>query len=146
MKEITTEIEIDATPKRVWRVLMDFAAYPEWNPFVRTMEGQARVGTRLKAYLKASKGLGMTIKPTVLVADPDRELRWLGRTLLPGVFDGEHYFLIEPLGPNKVRFTQGERFRGALVFLIGALGVIKNARRGFVDLNQALKDRAEQPA
>ena len=146
MKEITTEIEIDASPERVWAVLTDFSAYPEWNPFVRTVEGQTVVGTRLKAYVKASKGLGMTIKPTVLVADPNRELRWLGRTLLPGVFDGEHYFTIEALGSDRVRFTQGERFRGALVWLMGAIGVIKNARGGFVDLNQALKDRAEHPA
>jgi uncharacterized membrane protein len=34
MKEIHTEIEINAPAEKVWRVLTDFAAYPEWNPFV----------------------------------------------------------------------------------------------------------------
>jgi uncharacterized protein YndB with AHSA1/START domain len=32
MKEIHTEIEINASAEKVWRVLTDFAAYSEWNP------------------------------------------------------------------------------------------------------------------
>ncbi len=30
MKQIHTEIEIDATPEEVWGVLTDFGRYPEW--------------------------------------------------------------------------------------------------------------------
>ncbi len=33
MKEIHTEIEINAPAGKVWRVLTDFPSYPEWNPF-----------------------------------------------------------------------------------------------------------------
>jgi uncharacterized protein YndB with AHSA1/START domain len=32
MRELRDEIEIEATPERVWEILTDFAAYPEWNP------------------------------------------------------------------------------------------------------------------
>lgn len=40
-REIDTEIFIDASAESVWHVLTDFAAYPDWNPFIRTIEGQA---------------------------------------------------------------------------------------------------------
>jgi Polyketide cyclase / dehydrase and lipid transport len=40
MKEIHTEIEINAPGESVWRALTDFAAYPEWNPFIRRVEGE----------------------------------------------------------------------------------------------------------
>ena len=38
----------------------------------------------------------MTFAPTVIRAARNQELRWLGRLLLPGVFDGEHSFQLSP--------------------------------------------------
>ena len=43
------------------------------------------VGDRLKVYIKASKGMGMSFKPTVLRAESNREFRWIGRLLMPGL-------------------------------------------------------------
>jgi uncharacterized protein YndB with AHSA1/START domain len=33
-RPLHTEIEIEASPDRVWKTLTDFAAYPDWNPFI----------------------------------------------------------------------------------------------------------------
>ena len=143
MKEISSEIEINASPERVWQVLTDFSALPDWNPFIRTAEGNLNVGDRLKVYIKASKGMGMSFKPTVLRAEPNRELRWIGRLLMPGLMDGEHSFIIEPLEGNHVRFVQTESFTGVLVLFMSAMGVFKNALIGFDEMNQALKRQAE---
>ena len=35
--KLQTEIEIDADADRVWTILVDFAAYPEWNPFTGSL-------------------------------------------------------------------------------------------------------------
>ena len=83
----------------------------------------------------------MTFKPTVLAAEPERELRWLGRLVAPKVFDGEHRLQIEPMGEGRVKFTQAERFSGALVPLFGK--GLEQTRQGFVAMNEALKRRAE---
>ena len=88
----------------------------------------------------------MTFKPTVLIVEPSRDLRWIGRLLLPGLFDREHSFTIEPLEGERVRFVQAEKFSGLLVFLGTILGVFKNTQTGFEEMNQALKQRSEQPA
>ena len=143
MKQIFSEIEIDASAERVWKVLTDFSALPDWNPFIRSVEGNLNVGDRLKVYIKASKGMGMSFKPTVLRAEPNRELRWIGRLLMPGLMDGEHSFVIEPLEGAHVRFVQSESFTGVLVPLMSAMGVFKNAHIGFEEMNQALKRQAE---
>jgi hypothetical protein len=145
MKELRTEIEIQATAERVWQLLTDFPSFPQWNPFIRKASGNIRVGERLEVNIQPSGASGMTFRPTVLKAEPNRELRWLGHLLISGLFDGEHIFTIEPLGEGRVRFTQREVFTGLLVPLF-ARGLDTDTRRGFEEMNQALKARAEQVA
>jgi hypothetical protein len=142
MKEIHTEIDISASADRVWCVLSDFSSYPEWNPFIRRMQGEVRVGARLHVYIQPSGAKGMSFRPTVLVANPKRELRWLGRLWVPGLFDGEHTFSIEPLSEGRVRFIQREQFKGLLVPLLSKM-LDGDTRRGFEEMNSALKLRAE---
>lgn len=142
MRELRSEIEIDAPPERVWQVLIDFGAYPQWNPFIRSIEGEPRVGSRLKVRIEPPGARGMTFRPTVRVAEPARELRWLGRLFVPGLVDGEHRLALEPLEGGRSRFVQSERFSGLLVGLI--TGTLAATERGFEQMNQALKTRAEE--
>jgi hypothetical protein len=76
-----------------------------------------------------------------LTAQAARELRWKGKLLLPGIFDGEHSFRLEPSG-DRTRFVHGEKFSGLLVALMGASS-FKQIERGFRDMNEAIKKRAE---
>lgn len=141
MKELRTEITIAAPPERLWEVLTDFDSYPSWNPFIRSVAGRPAAGTKLEVQIESAGGRSMRFSPTVLKAEPPRELRWLGRVLLPGVFDGEHSFHIEPSGDGGSRFVHRERFSGVLVTLFG--GAVQKMERGFVAMNEALKQRAE---
>lgn len=113
MKELRSEIEIQASDTRIWQLLTDFASFPQWNPFIRWAKGEVRVGARLEVHIQPSGTRGITFKPIVLRSEPNRELRWLGRLLLRGLFDGEHIFLIENLGTNRVRFIQRSLHRFA---------------------------------
>jgi hypothetical protein len=139
-RELRTEIEIAAPAGRVWQILTDFDAYPEWNPFMKSVRGRPERSSKLEVRIEPPGGRAMTFKPTVLEAEPERELRWLGRVLLPGIFDGEHSLRIEP-ADGRVRFVQSERFNGLLVPLFGK--TLEQTRQGFVQMNEALKRRAE---
>jgi hypothetical protein len=141
--ELHSEIEISAPAGRVWAVLMDFASFPDWNPFIKRLEGEAKEGAALEVRLEPPGGRGMTFKPTVQRVEANREFAWLGRVGMPGLFDGEHVFQIDPIGDGKVRFVQRERFTGVLAPLLLAM-VGKSTRRGFEEMNRALKERAER--
>ena len=145
MHEIRTAIEIVATAEQVWSVLVDFARHKEWNPFVRAIEGRAEIGQPLKVSIQPPGGRGMTFRPTLLEVEPNRRLRWMGRFLFRGIFDGEHYFEIEKLGTDRVRFIHGERFSGVLVPLMRS-SLDGGTRAGFEAMNRALKARAESGA
>ena len=81
------------------------------------------------------------MRPTVLSAEPNRQLRWLGHLLVPGLFDDEHTLATEPLDENRVRFVQHEVFKGVLVPLVARS--LANTLRGFEEMNRALKEQAE---
>jgi hypothetical protein len=142
VKELRSEIEIEAPPERVWGVLTDFAAYPEWNPFIRRVSGRAEVSERLVVRMQPSGARGMTFRPTVTKIEPNHELRWLGHLLVPGIFDGEHIFEIEELGRDRTRFVQREVFEGLLVPLL-ARSLDRDTQRGFEEMNRALRERIE---
>jgi hypothetical protein len=145
MHEIRTEIDIAASPDRVWQVLMDFPSHPDWNPFVRSIQGKPRVGEQLVVKIQPEGGKGMTLKPKVLVADPQKELRWLGHLLFKGVFDGEHFFQVQAMANGHTRLVHGERFSGLLVPLAKS-ALDGGTKAGFIAMNEALKSRAETPA
>jgi hypothetical protein len=141
-KQLRAHIDIHATPERVWQVLTDFAAYPQWNPFMPQASGSARQGERLTVRLQPAGGRGTTFRPTVLEATPAVRLRWLGHLLVTGLFDGEHSFTIQPLGQGQVRLVQQEDYRGLLVPLL-ARSLDRRTLPAFQQMNQALKRRAE---
>ena len=53
------------------------------------MVGDLERNARLEVEIEPPGGRRMKFKPKVLAARPGRELRWLGKFLLPGLFDGE---------------------------------------------------------
>ena len=144
MKELHTEIDIAAPVDRVWTILTDFAAFPSWNPFVTQAEGDIREGARLRVRIEPPGGRAMTFTPTVLRAAPGEELRWVGRLLLPGIFDGEHCFQLSSTTDGGTHLVQREEFRGVLVPLLWG-SMATNTQRGFEAMNGALKARAEAP-
>ncbi len=111
---LQASIVIRTTPQRVWAILTDLAAYQRWNPFIVSSSGRIQVGATLTNRMHDATG-DTTFTPTVLIVEPGRELRWIGRVGPGGIFDGEHTFTIQRIGPGLVRFTQHEDFTGVLI-------------------------------
>lgn len=143
MRQIHTEIEIDAPAARVWEILTDLPAYSQWNPLIRRAAGRAEPGARLELFISTPGLASREVGVEMLSVDPLRELRWLGRLALPRLLDGDHAFLIEPLSAARVRLVQRETFSGLLVPFV-APWLMPHMTAGFEAMNRALKQRAEQ--
>ena len=142
-KELRSEIVIEAPPERVWSILTDFERFPEWNPFIRKISGKIEARGRLSVTLHPSGGRTTAFKPTILKAEPNRELQWIGHIGFPGLFDGQHIFELQPLGDSMTRFVQREQYGGILLPFVS--GMLRNeTARGFDEMNRALKERAEE--
>ena len=142
-KEISTEITIAASPEKIWAILSDFNKYPNWNPFIKSIHGEAKVGQKITARIEPPDASGMTFKPTVLCFDKAKEFRWLGHLLFPGLFDGEHKFELIDNNNGTTTFIQSEKFKGILVPLFKKMLEV-NSRNGFILMNEKLKELAER--
>ncbi|WP_222272469.1 alpha/beta hydrolase fold domain-containing protein [Modestobacter marinus] len=143
-KRLSTHVDIEATPERVWEVLTDLAAYPAWNPFIVRAEGAVAPGRRLTLTMQPVGGRVMTVRPRLVEVAVHRELRWRGRLGLPGLMDAEHAFVLEPQD-GGTRLVHQETFRGVLV-PFAAASLDRDTLPAFVAMNEALKRRAEDPA
>jgi len=139
MTEISANIQIAAAPEQVWAVLADLPSYPQWNPLFRAASGQVTTGSHIT--LKTARpGTGriLTVKVTVLAAEPGTELRW--KSSLPGIITGEHSFTLTPAG-GGTQLVQTETYRGLLSRMSGK--TITRTQASFRALNEAIRQRVE---
>jgi hypothetical protein len=139
MKEIRSEIDIQASAEKVWQVLTTLDKYSEWNPFLQHASGKAELGEKVDVTFK-NGSKDMILHCIVVKVEPNHELRWKYHIGLPFLYQGEHSFVIEPSGDNRVHFIDKEIFTGLLVPFL----VKENDNGGFAAEDQALKARVEQ--
>ena len=140
MKHLHTEIQIEADPAEVWAVLMDFDRYPDWNPFLVDVRGDAQPGERLRVTLSPPGARRITMRPTVTELVPGRVFEWWGHLGVRGLFDGRHRFELSSSGTGT-RFVQQETFTGLLVPLLSK-SLDGATAAGFTRMNEGLRTRA----
>jgi hypothetical protein len=138
----STTTVVQAPREKVWRLVVDFDAYPEWNPYLRSVQGRPAAGSTLEVRLEPRAGDAQDVSASVTVFKPPRKLRWRSRLLGPGVRDFEYEVIVDPLGPNRARVTQRARYEGWLTLLVDA----DDTRAGLEEMARALKLRAESNA
>jgi hypothetical protein len=138
---IETDILIDKPPRDVWQVLTATGNYPSWNPEITRLSGQIKAGNVIE-FVAGAGSEAMVFHPKILAVEPDRELRWKGVVWFPGIFDGEHQFVLQAVG-SGTRFIQRETFTGILA---GKLtdDVLRRTIDSMQAMNVALKKRVEQ--
>jgi hypothetical protein len=141
VKQVRTEIEIDATPERVWHVLTDYAGWSEWNPLLYRAAGRLGVGERVEIAFQGSGSKEINAQCTVVNLEPQRAWSWTYSIISPLLFRGEHSFAVELIDSGRTRFAHHEVFKGLLVPL-----VLNEAetKRGFQAMDRALKAQVER--
>lgn len=142
-KELISSIDIEAPAEKVWELLIDFTAYPTWNPFITRAEGPVEVGGRLTLRMQPVSGSAVTLRPTVVEVVEGHRLRWQGRLGMRGLLDAEHLFILESHGATRSRLVQREHFSGLLVPFVQR-SLDRGTLPAFHAMNAALKDRAER--
>ena len=116
MIHVISEIEIPASPRRVWDVLIDFANYPRWNPDV-AIRGVAATGNEVE-WSSGSTPVERRKWTTALIIECDepRTIAWsLG---VRGLFTLEERFSLERISHGTM-LRHEVVCRGVISKLIG---------------------------
>jgi hypothetical protein len=138
-KVVTMSSTVPGPKPEVWRALTDFAAYESWNPVVTSASGEPREGSELDLDVRLPGHDPRSLDASVLIARPDRKLRWQDRRLLPGVEDWEYEFVLQPVEGGRVLVVQQLRIEG----LLAPFADDDAAREALQLLADALEERLE---
>ncbi|MGD0068356.1 MAG: SRPBCC domain-containing protein [Streptosporangiaceae bacterium] len=144
--EVSTSIEIAATPENVWAVLADLASYPQWHPVFLSVTGQLAAGSKLTIRTTVpATGNPMTARVKVLTVEPGAELRWASKLL--GITISKRSFLLSPSGGGTL-MVQSATYRGLGGTRKGFRGgrivnVIGSIQGTFEAINEVIKQQAE---
>jgi len=141
MRTVTSSVDLNATPQKVWGLLTDTNLHSSWNPFITRMKGSLHVGSKLEVRIEPPGARPMNFRPTVTEVEPNRRLAWLGRFLIRGLFDGAHSFTLEALPQGRTPLIQSESFRGVLVPFSRTL--LAKTAAGFEAMHQAMSNRID---
>jgi len=127
---------INAPAETIWNVLTDVQNFPEWEPNVSKVEGQAGLGQKITVHTKFSdRAFPVTVSEFI----PNSRMVWSSGMPL-GLFKGARTFTLTPVD-GGVQVKTREEFGGLLLPLFkGQIGDLQPTFDAFAD---ALKTKVE---
>ena len=135
-------VEINAPIEKVWRVLLDFDRYGDWNPFTYKVETDLKIGSPVNLYVKLPRrGSKLQVEYIREVSEPNI-LSWgmtMGAEFLLTAVREQH---LKALGCECCTYQSTDAFSGVLTPVVKML-FSHSIRDGFNAMAYALKARAE---
>jgi hypothetical protein len=139
MKSYSAKTNIKASPGTIWKILMDAAHWPDWDPWTIRIEGTLSLGESVKAYSKLDPDRAYAVKVTECL--PRQAMVWSGGMPL-GLFKGVRTFTLMPKADGSVDFELREEFSGPLLSFMAKS--LPDMTQPFQDFVNGLKARAEK--
>lgn len=142
MREIRTEIYLNAPIEVVWKTLTDFENWQKWNPTVVRVHGSPTQGSNLEITMSKDNCDEMIYKAQVVEVVPPHQFRWRAKMMAGFVFTNDRIFQLSKKD-NGTHFVHIESYSGIMAAMSW------NKLSEFVPkvlekMNQALKNELEK--
>jgi hypothetical protein len=111
---VSQSVIIEASAEKVWKVLVDFGRYGEWNPFCVAAEGTLALGEPLKMTLKNYLEPGGFFDNTEFFCaiDAPHLISWEAPWVEEWPYPARRDQIIEPLSTDQCRYHSTDAFLG----------------------------------
>ena len=134
MISVHAQVDIAVPRERVWRVLMDFAHYRNWHPFVE-LGGVAALGGEIDFSFRNKPAAPARWKTEVIVTQLEPLSKFAFQFGIAGLCTIEQWYSLEDR-PDGTRVTYGSNFRGFLPIIAGGF-----IRKRLVSIHQVPLER-----
>jgi hypothetical protein len=142
--KIATEIALQATQDRIWNILIDFPAYPEWNRLMKAVRGQAAPDAPLEVDLHYWGKPVQTVAGRITGFMAPKYLSWSYAHRLGAWFlNSEHVLRLKEKEDGRVIFFQ-EVYHTGLGLRFRRRDVEHYVRLSLDKLNDDLKHRLSE--
>ena len=135
--KIHTEIIIDVSPEKVWKVLTDSERQKEWSNSIFISEGDIKDGSNIIVYIKPLANIKFTQKYKHKIFVKEGECFGWNDTRILRAHDN-HRFILKNTGNGNTRFVHSDELTGGMTWLIGGLKM-KFLKNLYTRFNQELK-------
>ena len=108
------DIDIRATPTRIWNLLTNANDFPRWNTTVTRIAGNIAPGNQLEVHVPIAPN--RTFKPKVVEFEPCRRMVWSDG--MAPMFKGIRVFTLTENGGGTTRFSMQETLSGLMLPMI----------------------------
>ena len=135
------EAVIAAPPEQVWRVLVDFERYPEWNPFTPKLEAELTPGAPVVITVNLGGKQVVQREEMVEAVAPER-LVWKTTYGGPLLLRAQRVQRLEPLEDGGTRYVSEDIMHGPLVPFVHLVHG-RSLAEGFQAMADALAARCD---
>ena len=143
-REIRTEIDIAASPAKVWKILTDIDHWQEWSPIIKEASGKASLGATLTITMigKEEGEDGPQYYPTITEFDAPRHFRWRAYMMTELLMTNDKVFELHETDVG-VHLVHIEAFSGMMVPIFWRK-LSSHVPSMLDSMNGALKNRVER--
>ena len=143
MREVRTEIKINAPKAKVWDILMDFDTWAEWNPIVTKAGGSAAIGEALTMTMAGPDGGdAQSYSPVITEFSPPDSFRWNAKMGASFLFSNDKILELTET-ESGTHLVHSETFSGLMAAMMW--GKMKAGVPPMLNsMNEALKTLAEK--
>ena len=142
MREISSSIDVKASPEAIWEILANVEGWSDWSSMINASSGQIGLGdTVTLTMIGKDGGDGPRYSPVVTEMTAPKNFRWRAKMGAGFIFTNDKTYVLEPTDTGT-RVVHTEYFSGFMAALMW--GKMKNGVGPIIDaMNADLKAKAE---
>ena len=119
-RSVTAYAEINAPVDAIWRALVDFKRYAQWNPFTPLVATDLAIGSPVTLHVDMPGASRMIRTEWINLVEPEQTICWGMHIGHPVLLCANRWQILRPLDDDRAEYRTEDKMSGLLTPLVMA--------------------------